>query len=248
LEKDLSKVYPEIDIVTTPAGKFVAMVHCNNCTSDIDAWVRLFNEVNGIAGVKMDKSDLYSLLYNKALEADTNCGGLLSYNYYSGEPLAGIEEGRPLFARLPDSNFSLANFMRTLLFSAFGALKYGMDILTEKENVCIDSLLGHGGLFKTKIVGQRLMAAALNTPISVMENSAAEGGAWGIALLAAFMLQKKIDPKICLEKYLSEKVFFNLASVKITPDPKDTESFKIFMERYTKGLKIEKAAGEYLLQ
>ncbi|MCL2808566.1 MAG: FGGY-family carbohydrate kinase, partial [Treponema sp.] len=244
LEKDLSKVYPEIDIVTTPAGKTVAMVHCNNCTSDIDAWVKLFGEAFEIANVKMDKSDLYSMLYNKALEADCDCGGLLSYNYYSGEPLAGIEEGRPLFVRLPDSKFTLANFFRTLLFSAFGALKYGMDILTEKENVRIESLLGHGGLFKTKVIGQRLMAAALNTPVSVMESSAAEGGAWGIALLAAFMSQRKTEPNFSLEKYLEEKVFANLTSVKIEPDPKDVESFKIFIDRYTKGLKIEKAAGE----
>ncbi|MCL2802313.1 MAG: FGGY-family carbohydrate kinase, partial [Treponema sp.] len=153
LEKDLSKVYPEIDIVTTPAGKSVAMVHCNNCTSDIDAWVRLFNEFAKTAGLKIDKTELYALLYNKALEADTDCGKLLSYNYFSGEPITKIDEGRPLFARLPDSNFNLANFMKTLLFSAFGTLKYGMDILTEKENVKIDSLLGHGGLFKTKGVG-----------------------------------------------------------------------------------------------
>ncbi|MCL2264699.1 MAG: FGGY-family carbohydrate kinase [Treponema sp.] len=254
LEKDLSKVYPEIDIVATPAGKSVAMVHCNNCTSDIDAWVRLFTEIAEIAGVKMDKTALYSALYNKALEADTDCGGLLAYNYFSGEPLTGIEQGRPLFARLPDSNFSLANFMRTLIFSAFAALKYGMDILTEKENVKIDSLLGHGGFFKIKGVAQRLMAAAFNTPVSVMEETsnsslAAEGGAWGIALLAAFRLSKvnnnsQID--LSLEKYLMEKVFAGLASLKINPDKNDAESFKIFMERYTAGLEIEKTAAERL--
>jgi sugar (pentulose or hexulose) kinase len=248
LEKELSKVYPEIDIVAAPTGKSVAMVHCNNCTSDLDAWVKLFSEVIEAAGFKTgtsneDKAALYSALYNKALVADTDCGGLLSYNYYSGEPISGTEEGRPLFTRLPDSNFTLANFMRTMLFSAFGTLKYGMDILTVKENVRIDSLLGHGGLFKTKNVGQRLMAAALNTPVSVMEKSAAEGGAWGIALLAAFMLRQKGEN---LEKFLAEKVFANLTCTKIEPNPDDIESFRIFMERYTAGLKIEYAAIENL--
>jgi len=244
LEKDLSIVYPEIDIVTTPAGKSVAMVHCNNCTSDIDAWVKLFNEFAETAGLKIDKTALYAMLYNKALEADTDCGKLLSYNYFSGEPITKIDEGRPLFARLPDSNFNLANFMKTLLFSAFGTLKYGMDILTEKENVKIDSLLGHGGLFKTKSVGQKLMAAAFNAPVSVME-SAAEGGAWGIALLASFMLENTSGASsTSLENFLINKVFANLKSTTIKPEQKDIESFKIFMERYTAGLKIEQSAVE----
>ena len=243
LEKDLSKVYPQIDIVLTPAGKSVAMVHCNNCTSDIDAWIRLFFEITECTGSKIDKNALYSLLYNKALEADSDCGRLLSYNYYSGEPLSGIEEGRPLLTRLPDGNFTLANFMRTLLFSAFGTLKYGMDILTEKENVTIKSLLGHGGMFKTKIVSQKLMAAALNTPVSVMESSAAEGGAWGISLLAAFMLQKT-NGCVSLEQFLEEKVFININSEKIEPDPDDVKSFNNYMERYAAGLIIEKAAVE----
>jgi sugar (pentulose or hexulose) kinase len=242
MEKNLSKVYPEIDIVATPAGKAVAMVHCNNCTSDLDAWVRLFGEIAALAGAKTDKAALYSLLYNKALEADADSGGLLSYNYYSGETLTAIDEGRPLFVRMPDSNFSLANFMRTLLFSTLGTLKYGIDIL-EKEQVKIDSLLGHGGLFKEKGIGQRFMAAAFNTPVSVMEESAAEGGAWGIALLAAYMLQK--DGK-SLEQFLTEKVFSGRKSVKIEPAPADIESFNNFMERYTVGFKIEKTAVETL--
>jgi sugar (pentulose or hexulose) kinase len=245
LEKELSNVYPEIDIVATPDGKNTAMVHCNNCTSDIDAWVRLFNEVTGIAGVKPDKTAFYAALFNKALEADADCGGLFSCNYYSGEPLTGFDEGRPLFTRLPDSNFTLANFMKTMIFSAFGTLKYGMDILTKNENVRIESLLGHGGLFKTKNAGQRLMAGALNIPVSVMENSAAEGGAWGISLLAAYLLHNKND-KQELNQFLSCKVFNNLASVRTDPNPDDVESFKIFMERYTAGLKIEKAAVENL--
>jgi sugar (pentulose or hexulose) kinase len=241
LEKELSKLYTEIDIVATPSGKTVAMVHCNNCTSDIDAWVRLFGEVMEINGKKMDATELYAALYKKALEADSDCGGLLSYNYFSGEHLTGLEEGRPLFARLPDSKFTLANFMRTVLFSALGTLKYGMDILTEKESVCIDSLLGHGGLFKTKDIGQRFMAAALNTPVSVMEESAAEGGAWGIALLAAFMFRNKGET---LEEFLLENVFVNLTSKKIEPNQEEVESFKNFMKRYIAGLKIEQAAIE----
>jgi sugar (pentulose or hexulose) kinase len=238
MERELSKVYPEIDIVATPAGKSVAMVHCNNCTSDIDAWVKLFAELLETGGLKMDKTALYAALYSKALEADEDCGWLFSCNYYSGETLTGIDEGRPLFARLPDSNFTLANFMRTLLFSAMGTLKYGMDILVEKEKVRIDSILGHGGLFKTKGVGQRLLSAALNTPVSVMEESAAEGGAWGIALLAAFMLGEDKS----LERFLSEKVFVKVAKTNVEPDKKDVESFRIFMERYTTGLNIERAA------
>ncbi|MDR2731458.1 MAG: FGGY-family carbohydrate kinase [Treponema sp.] len=241
MEKELSKVYPEIDIVTTPSGKPVAMVHCNNCTSDIDAWIRLFRELLDISGAKINKAALYDALYYKALEADGDCGGLLSFNYYSGEHITGIEEGRPLFARLPDSNFTLANFMRTLLFSGMGTLKYGIDILTEKERVRIDSLLGHGGLFKTKGVGQRFLAAVFNAPVSVME-SAGEGGAWGIALLTAFMRQG------CgiLEKFLEEKVFAGKTGARIEPDPKDVKNFGKFMERYTDGLKIEQAAVENL--
>ena len=239
MEKNLLKMYPEIDIVATPAGKTVAMVHCNNCTSDLNAWVKLFMEFLNAAGVKMENTALYEMLYNKALEADEDCGGLLSCNFYSGEPIAGIEEGRPLFVRFPDSNFSLANFMRAHLFSTLGTLKLGIAILA-REQVRIDSLLGHGGLFKTKGVGQRFMAAAFNAPVSVMEESAGEGGAWGIALLAAFTRQGGGS----LEKFLSEKVFAGAAGVKIEPDPKDLESFRQFMERYPDLLKIEQAAVE----
>jgi sugar (pentulose or hexulose) kinase len=242
MEKELSKVYPEIDIVATPAGKPVAMVHCNNCTSDIDAWVKLFMELLNMNGVKIEKAALYDSLYFKALEGDEDCGRLLSYNYYGGEPITGIEEGRPLFVRLPDSNFTLANFMRTNLFSAMGTLKYGIDILTEKEKVKIDSLLGHGGFFKTKGVGQRFMAAVFNAPVSVMEESAGEGGAWGIALLAAFMLNNESS----LENFLAEKVFANIKGSKIEPDPNDVKSFHKFMERYTTGQKIERTAVENL--
>jgi len=241
MEKELSKVYPEIDIVNTPAGKLVAMVHCNNCTSDIDAWIKLFRELLDISGAKIEKAALYDALYFKALEADEDCGGLLSFNHYSGEHIIGTEEGRPLFTRLPDGNFTLANFMRTLLFSSMATLKYGVDLLTQKEKVRIDSLLGQGGLFKTKDVGQRLLAAVFNAPVSVME-SAGEGGAWGIALLAAFMYAGEGN----LEKFLAEKVFAGKTGEKINPNPKDVESFGKFMENYTAGLKIERAAVENL--
>jgi len=241
MEKELSKVYPEIDIVTTPAGKPVAMVHCNNCTSDIDAWIKLFMELLDIGGAKINKAALYDALYYKAMEAQEDCGGLLSFNYFSGETITEFEEGRPLFARMPDSNFNLANFMRTLLFSSMATLKYGINILTENEKVKIDSLLGHGGLFKTKGVGQRFMAAVFNAPVGVME-SAGEGGAWGIALLAEFMREGKET----LEKFLSEKVFAGKTGTKIEPDSKDVKSFGKFMELYTAGLKIERAAVDNL--
>ena len=253
MEKNLSRVYPEVDVVATPAGKAVAMVHCNNCTSDIDAWVRLFGEVLETGSVKMDKSSLYAALYNKALEGDEDCGNLFSCNYYSGETITNTEEGRPLFARFPDSNFTLANFMRSLIFSTMGTLKYGMDVLAENEKVRIDSILGHGGFFKTKGVAQRLMAAAFNTPVSVMDESSgsvnsSEGGAWGIALLAAFMLSGCGES---LDKFLSEKVFVQREGaapfcIQITPDQKDVNSFKKFMELYSAGLNVERSAIEYL--
>ena len=242
LEKKLSTVYPDIDIVVTPAGKPAAIVHGNNGSSDIDAWVRLFNELLDLTKANVSVTALYDALYHKALEADDDCGGMLSYNYYAGEHITGIEEGRPLFVRMPDSNFTLANFMRTLLFSALGSLKIGMNILVEKEKIRINSIIGHGGLFKTKGVMQRFMAAALNTPVTVMEESAGEGGAWGIALLAAFILHGNTS----LEQFLAEKVFVGKTGTQIKPDPKDVESFKIFIDRYADGLTIEQAAGNYL--
>jgi sugar (pentulose or hexulose) kinase len=243
MEKPLSKLYKEIDVVTTPTGKPVAMVHCNNCTTDLDAWVKLFMELADLAGAKIEKSALYDALYFKALEGEADCGGLLSYNYHSGEHTTGFEQVRPLFVRSQESNFTLANFMRNLIFSTMGTLKLGMDILTEKEHIRLDNLLGHGGLFKTKGVGQRLMAGALNTTVSVME-SAGEGGAWGIALLAAYMAQGPKD--LSLEKFLAEKVFANVTGEKVEPDPLDVRGFKKFMELFSAGLKIERAAVENL--
>ncbi|MDR2418255.1 MAG: FGGY-family carbohydrate kinase [Treponema sp.] len=243
LEKPLAKVWTEVDMVTTPSGKPVAMVHCNNCTSDLDAWVKLFVELNALTGAKIEKPALYDALYYKALEGDADCGGLVSYNYYGGEPVTQMEQGRPLFVRLPDSRLTLANFMRATLFSTMATLKLGMDILTEQEQVRLDNLLGHGGLFKTKGVGQRLLAAALKVPITVME-SAGEGGAWGIALLAAYMLEK--GAKEPLESYLAEKVFAGNAGSRLEPDPKDEAGFTAFMKRYKAGLAIERSAVESL--
>ena len=200
----MSKLYPEIDMVTTPTGKPVAMVHSNNCTSDLNAWVDVFAEFTKVLGVDISESKLYEMLYQKALTGDADAGGLLAYNYVSGEHITHLEEGRPLFVRTPESRFTLANFIRVNLFSSLGALKIGMDILFEQEKVKLDQLLGHGGFFKTKGVGQKMMAAAMNVPVSVME-TAGEGGAWGIALLAAYMLNKSMNQP--LEAYLTDKVF-----------------------------------------
>ncbi|HRV93891.1 MAG TPA: FGGY-family carbohydrate kinase [Anaerolineae bacterium] len=243
LEKALSKLYPEIDMVTTPAGMPVAMVHSNNCTSDLNAWVGLFGEFTEALGVAVDQSQLFEMLYQKALTGDADGGGLLTYNYFSGEHITHLEEGRPLFVRTPESRFTLANFMRVHLFSALGALKIGLDILFEQEQVQIDQILGHGGFFKTKGVGQKMMAAAMNVPVSVME-TAGEGGAWGIALLAAYMLQKAEDEP--LAAYLTNKVFAGEDSTTIAPDQRDVDGFAAFMARYQEGLVIERAAVEAL--
>jgi len=243
LEKALSKLYPEIDMVTTPTGKPVAMVHSNNCTSDLNAWVDIFGEFTRVLGVDLNESKLYETLYQQALKGDADGGGLLAFNYVSGEHITHLEEGRPLFVRTPENRFNLANFMRTHLFASLGALKIGMDILFEQEKVKLDQLLGHGGFFKTKEVGQRMMSAAMNVAVSVME-TAGEGGAWGIALLAAFMLNKAENET--LEAYLAEKVFASENSLTVQPDPNDVAGFASFMERYKKGLVIEQAAIEGL--
>jgi sugar (pentulose or hexulose) kinase len=243
LERALSKVYPEIDMVTTPSGKPVAMVHSNNCTSDLNAWVELFHEFTQVLGVDVSQSRLFETLYQQALKGEADGGGLLAYNYFSGEHITHLEEGRPLFVRTPDSRFTLSNFMRTHLFSSLGALKIGMDTLFEQEQVRIDQLLGHGGFFKTKQVGQKIMAAAMNVPVSVME-TAGEGGAWGIALLGAYMLNKANNEP--LEAYLSSKVFAGENGTTIAPDQRDVDGFTAFMERYKKGLVIERAAVDGL--
>ena len=243
LEKNLSKVYPEIDMVTTPSGHPVAMVHCQNCTSDLNAWVNLFREFAQTFGMEISTNDLFGKLYNKALEGDADCGGLLAYNYFSGEHVTGFNEGRPVFARTPDAKFNLANFMRVNLFTSLGALKVGLDILMKEEHVQVDQILGHGGLFKTKGVGQKILAGAIDAPVSVME-TAGEGGAWGIALLASYMINKEENET--LEDYLDAKVFAGNAGTKMDPDPADVAGFEVFTERYKKGLPIERAAVESL--
>ncbi|MBK5254341.1 MAG: FGGY-family carbohydrate kinase [Peptostreptococcaceae bacterium] len=243
LEKELSKVYPELDLVTTPDGNLVAMVHCNNCTSDLNAWVGLFKEFAEAFGVEADMTKLFATLYNKALEGDPDCGGLLAYNYFSGEHITNFEEGRPLFVRTPESNFNLANFMRVHLFTSLGALKTGLDILLKQEGVLVDQILGHGGLFKTRGVGQSILAAAINTPVYVME-TAGEGGAWGITLLASYMLNKAENET--LEDYLEKRVFAGETGTKMNPDPKDVKGFEKFIKRYTRGLAIERAAVDSL--
>ncbi|MCQ4087821.1 xylulokinase [Saccharibacillus sp. JS10] len=243
LERELSRLYPEIDIVTTPDGSPVAMVHANNCSSDLNAWVGLFREFAQLLGVDADSGKLYSLLLNQALKADPDVGGLLSYGYLSGENITGLEHGRPLFVRSPDSTFNLANFMQTHLYSAFGALRLGMNILTDNENVPIDSLLAHGGLFKTPVVGQKALAAALNVPISVM-STAGEGGAWGMALLSSYM-QTRSDNET-LADFLENQVFGNAEVQQLSPEAQDVAGFEAFIQRYEAGLEIEKAAVQHL--
>ena len=243
LDHSLKQVHPEIDMVTTPSGAPVAMVHCNNCTSDLNAWVSLFGETLQAFGVKADSNTLYGTLYRKALEGDADCGGLLAYNYFSGEHVTGFEEGRPLFVRRPDSHFTLANFMRTHLYTSLGALKTGMNILMNEEDVSLESITGHGGLFKTEGVGQRIVAAAMRTPVTCME-TAGEGGPWGMALLACYMQYKAAGET--LEDYLSNRVFQSCESTTMQPDAADVQGFDAFMERYAKGLAIEKAAVDNL--
>jgi len=241
LEKELTKAYEEIDLVTTPTGNLVAMVHCNNCTSDLNAWVSLFKEFAESFGVEVDMNRLFGTLYNKALEGDKDCGGLLAYNYFSGEHITGFEEGRPMFVRTPESKFNLANFMRVNLFTALGALKVGLDILLKEEDVQIDKIMGHGGLFKTEGVGQRILAAAMNSPVSVMK-TAGEGGAWGIALLASYMVNKKDGET--LDDFLNNSVFAGDTGVEMAPDAEDVAGFNAFIETYKAGLPIERAAVE----
>lgn len=243
LENALSKLYPEIDLVTTPSGNPVAMVHSNNCTSDLNAWVALFGEFAQALGIEVSEARLFETLYRQALDGDADGGGMLAYNYVSGEHITHLEEGRPLFVRAPASRFTLANFMRTHLFASLGALRIGMDILVEQERVKLDQLLGHGGFFKTPEVGQKIMAAAMNVPVSVMA-TAGEGGAWGMALLAAYRLYKSGGET--LESYLSDKVFAAAEATAISPDIDDARGFATFMERYKNGLGIERAAVDGL--
>ena len=242
LEKELSKPYEMIDMVTTPDGSLVAMVHCNNCTSDLNAWVNLFKEYQELLGIPVNMDEIYSKLYNIALTGDTDCGGLLSYNYISGEPVTGLAEGRPLFIRSANDKFSLANFMRTHLYASVGVLKIGNDILFNDEKVKVDRITGHGGLFRTKGVGQRILAAAINSPISVME-TAGEGGAWGIALLGSYLVNN--DKKQSLADFLDENVFAGDAGIEVSPTLEDVAGFNAYIESYKAGLPIEEAAVRF---
>lgn len=239
LEKELSRAHSEIDLVTTPEGNLVAMVHSNNCTSDYDAWLSLFAEAVRELGFNVPKPVLYDTLLEMSLKGDSDCGGLLSYGYIAGEHITGFEEGRPLFVRTANSSFNLANFMRVNLFTSLGALKTGLKILLEEEKVQVDEIRGHGGFFKTREVGQKIMAAATNTPVSVMK-TAGEGGAWGIALLASYMINKTVDET--LTAYLQNKVFAGAESYIMQPDPRDVAGFNQFFQLYTKGLPVERAA------
>ncbi len=244
LEKALSKVYEQIDMVTTPDGAAVAMVHCNNCTSDINAWVNLFKEFQEMMGQKVDMNDLFTKLYSKALDGDADCGGLLSYNYISGEPVTGFDKGAPLFVRTADSKFTLGNVMRMHLYSALAALKSGLDILINEEGVKVDKMYGHGGYFKTKGVGQKFAAAAIHAPVSVME-TAGEGGPWGMAILASYADGRNQGEN--LEDFLNRKIFAGAKGSTIEPSAEDEKGFDDFMKTYMEGLKIEKAAVEVLL-
>ena len=239
LEKELSRPYEAIDIVTTPDGSPVAMVHCNNCTSDLNAWVNLFKEYQELMGVPVDMNEIYGKLYNLALEGDADCGGLMAYNYFSGEPITGLAEGRPLFVRSATDKFSLANLMRAHLYASVAVLKIGNDILFNDEHIRVDRITGHGGLFKTKGVGQRILAAAINSPISVME-TAGEGGAWGIALLGAYLVNN--DKQLSLADFLDKQVFAGDAGVEIAPVAEDVAGFNAYIEHYKACLPVEEAA------
>ena len=241
LEKALSQPYEVIDMVTTPDGSPVAMVHCNNCTSDLNAWVGLFKQYQELLGVPVDMNEVFGKLYNHALEGDADCGGLIAYNYISGEPVTGLAEGRPMFVRSANDHFNLANFMRANLYASVAVLKIGNDVLFKDEKVQVDRITGHGGLFKTKGVGQRILAAAINSPISVME-TAGEGGAWGIALLAGYLVNN--EEKLSLADYLDKKVFAGNTGVEIAPTAEDVAGFDKYIETYKAGLAIEKAAVE----
>lgn len=241
LERPLEKLHMEIDMVTTPVGAPTAMVHCNTCTSEVDVWVRMFGEVASALGCGVEQAALYELLYNKAMESDSDCDGLLAFNYFSGEPITGLSEGRPLIVRKPESDMTLANFMRAQLYSSVATLKLGINILTDEEGVRLDRLTGHGGLFKTEGVGQQVMADAVGVPVTIRE-TAGEGGPWGMALLAAYMVRRKEGES--LQHYLSDKVFSHSATSTMFPSEEGSKGFAVFMEGYRTGLIIEQAAIE----
>lgn len=242
LERELLKGYKELDIVSTPSGNPVAMAHADNCTGEYDNWIELFGTVIEASGVKIKKSELYDTLLSFALKGEKDCGGLLSYGYISGEHMTGFSEGRPLFVRKPNDHFTIANFMRCQLFTSLCAMRIGVDILFKNETVPVYRITGHGGFFKTPFVGQKIMSAALDKPISVM-STAGEGGAWGIALLASYLVNKKKDS---LSDFLKENVFDRNKTVTVQPDFEDVKGFNKFFSRYKQGLQIEHAAVRFL--
>ena len=242
LERELGRMHRELDLVTTPAGDLVAMVHCNNGASELNAWVGLFAEFAQALGVETDTSTIFATLFTSALNGAPDCGGLMSYNYLSGEPITGLHEGRPLFLRSPDSTFNLANFMRTHLFASLATLRIGMDVLLKDEDVRLDRMFAHGGLFKTEGVAQSFLAAAMDAPVSVGD-VASEGGAWGMALLAAFLTHN--TPAQSLADYLNTEVFANANLETTEPDPAVVAGFETFVQRFVTALPVERAAVEY---
>lgn len=243
LEEELKKVHEELDMVTTPVGDAVAMVHCNNCTSDLNAWIGLFKEFSQLFGMDLDINDIYGNLYTNALKGDKDCGGLVAFNTFSGEPVIGLNEGRPMFVRMPDAKMNLANFMRTHLYASLATLKMGCDILFKEENVKVDTLYGHGGLFKTKGVGQSILAAAMDAPVAVME-TAGEGGPWGMAILAAYMANKNEGE--AFDTYLNEKVFAGQQGSVMQPDPMDVKGFDAYIKKYAAAISAQQAAVDAL--
>ncbi len=239
LENNLSRVYRELDLCCTPDGSLTAMAHCNNCTSDLDAWMGVFDELLQLFGAGTDKAGLYGRLFGKSLEGDADCGKILTYNYLSGEHVTGLNEGRPMVLRRPDSRFSLANFLRAQLYSCFGALKTGMDILLKEEKVPLAGVTAHGGMFKTPGVAPRSLAAALNTPVTVMD-SAGEGGAYGISLLAMYAQRK--GQRETLPDYLDKNVFASVRKTTAEPLPEEAEGFEAFAKSYQDCLAVEKEA------
>ena len=239
LEKALAKVHREIDIVTTPDGDPVAMVHCNNCSTDLDAWVNMFGGLLKAAGCDMPKPKLYDTLYALAAEGEPDCGGIVSYNYYAGEEITGLTAGKPMIFRDPEAKFTIQNLMRSLVYSCYATLKLGMDILTKEENVKLERLYAHGGLFKTPVPSQNILSAALGADVTLMK-SAGEGGAWGIALLAAYMT--RVDKSQSLKDFLAEKVFKGAEGSTVSPDERDAAGVAAFMSAYKAGIAAEKAA------
>lgn len=243
LEKELSKVYKELDLVTTPVGDAVAMVHCNNCTSDLNAWIGLFKEFSDMFGMNIDINDIYGKLYNNAMNGDKNCGGLVAFNLFSGEPVIGLDDGAPMFARKADAKMNLANFMRTHLYTSLATLKIGCDILFKEEHVKVDTLYGHGGLFKTKGVGQSVLAAAMNAPVAVME-TAGEGGPWGMAILASYMVNNTDNE--AFDEFLKNKVFKGAEGTTLEPNPEDVAGFDAYIETYKAAIEAEGKLSDVL--